>query len=386
MRVFSLRGALSITTTSAALLMAVLPAMAAAEAAPALPSVTIACGDVTGLKAAIVTANGGGPSTIVLAPNCVYTLTSAVTPVSPTQGAVGLPIVTRTVHLVGLNTTIQRVSSSNFRIAEVAGSGGNSATLTIEGITLRGGRTSGVLFNAGLGGCLLASYTGLTPTNATLVVAKSKVEGCAAFSGGGIYADSHASLEVTDSLIAGNSATLGGGGVYVHAGGRAEITKTFLTDNSATVSGGALYNAGDASVTSVTVNDNHAAVTGGGIYSSGALFLGAAFVTLNGAIVGGGGIYIADGGGPPSADVSPGADAALVAVRLEQNTALGFGGGLANFGDTRLQNSFVTINIAPLGGGVFQGSTGGVTNLNTLIFGNTLNNCRPLGSVAFCVN
>jgi hypothetical protein len=65
----------------------------------------------------------GGPSTIVLASNCTYTLTTVDnTPLF--QGANGLPVVRKTVVPVGSNTTIERSSGANFRILEVAGASG----------------------------------------------------------------------------------------------------------------------------------------------------------------------------------------------------------------------------------------------------------------------
>ncbi len=142
------------------------------------PAVTIACNDVAGLVAAITAANGVGPSTIDLAPNCTYLLTAANN-TSLTQGANGLPIVRKTVVLVGSNTTIERSSGANFRILEVAGASLSPASLTLQGVTVSGGHTSGLIGNAGRGGCLLSTYTGVLPTRSTLTLAEQR--------GGGLH-------------------------------------------------------------------------------------------------------------------------------------------------------------------------------------------------------
>src|SRR6266700_4569391 len=95
MRKRILRGMIGASALASGLI-AVTAAATAADAAPALGTVNIACGDVAGLKAAIIAANLGGPSTIVLASNCTYTLTAADN-TSLSEGANGLPIVRKTV-------------------------------------------------------------------------------------------------------------------------------------------------------------------------------------------------------------------------------------------------------------------------------------------------
>ena len=355
-------------------LLAGLATMATAQAAPALPTVTIACNDVVGLVAAITAANGVGPSTIDLAPNCTYVLTAANN--SPLgQGANGLPVVRKTVVLVGSNTTIERSSGASFRILEVAGTGGNPASLTLQGVTVSGGHTSGLIGNAGRGGCLLATFTGITPTDSTLTLQNSAVQDCTALAGGGIYAGTDASLAVTGSSVKDNTA-VSGGGIYVHDSASADIGQSSLKGNSALLgTGGGLRNDGDTSLKSDTVVGNHASLAGGGIYTDGDLFVGAVFLTLNSTLVSGGGIF-----------ATSSAATHMAADRFQLNTALVAGGALANNGDAFLQNSFMTQNAAPLGGAIFEGPSAFIAVINSLIFGNTLNNCRPLGSVPFCVN
>ncbi|HUZ53802.1 MAG TPA: hypothetical protein VMU94_14925 [Streptosporangiaceae bacterium] len=322
--------------------------------------------------AAITAANGVGPSTIDLAPNCTYTLT-AVNNSPLGQGANGLPVVRKTVVLVGSSTTIERSSiAPNFRILEVAGASGNSASLTLQGITVSGGHTSGLIGNAGRGGCLLATYTGLLPTSSTLTLQNSEVEDCTAVAGGGIYAGSRATLAMTSSSVKSNTAG-SGGGIDLDSSASATIGHSFVNDNSA-ASGGGLRNNGDATLTSDTVAGNSALIAGGGIYNAGDLFFGASFALQNSSTVGGG---IFAGGS---------ADTHIAGSKLQFNIALIRGGGLDNTGDAFLQNSFILMNTAPFGGGVFESLSGFIAVVNSLIAGNTVFNCSPPASVPSCVN
>src|ERR1022692_943175 len=267
MRKRTIQAACGVVATVSGLL-AGLATMATAQAAPALPAVTIACNDVAGLVAAITAANGVGPSTIDLAPNCTYILT-AVNNTPLFQGANGLPVVRKTVVLVGSNTTIERSSGANFRILEVAGASGNPASLTLQGVTVSGGHTSGLIGNAARGGCLLATYTGLTPTDSTLTLQSSAAEDCTAVDGGGIYAGSRASLVLTGSSVKSNTAS-SGGGIDVGSSARATIGHNSVNDNSAG-RGGGLRNNGHATLTGSTVAGNSTLIAGGGIYNAGDL-------------------------------------------------------------------------------------------------------------------
>ena len=353
-------------------LLAGLATMATAQAAPALPSVTIACNDVAGLKAAIAAANLGGPSTIVLASNCTYTLTT-VDNTPPFQGANGLPVVKKTVVLVGSNTTIERSSGPNFRILEVAGAGGSPASLTLQGVTVSGGHTSGLIGNAGRGGCLLATYTGGTPTNSTLTLQNSAAEDCTAIAGGGIYAGSRATLALSSSSVKSNDA-VNGGGIEVASNASATIGHSFVNGNSAG-RGGGLRNNGDTTFSSSTAAGNSSLIAGGGIYNAGDLFLGASFLLQNRTGIAGGGIY-----------TTSSSSTHIAATRLQFNTSLIRGGGLDNNGSTFLQNSFVIVNTAPLGGGIWESPSAFIAVVNSLIVGNTVFNCSPPASVPSCVN
>lgn len=356
-------------------------AMTAALAAPALPAVSVPCSTaslITAINAANLLST---PSVLDLAPNCTYVLT-VVNNSSSSQGANGLPIITKNITLIGSSTAIARLSTAaNFRILEVAGSGGTSASLTIQGIAIIGGHASGSsgLVNAGRGGCLLATFTGPTTTASTLHLQGSAVEECAAVLGGGIDAGNDASLTVTGSSVQDNTATgtgASGGGIGVNSGASAVLTQSSLKDNTAVSgTGGGLRNDGDATLKSDVVRGNQASQAGGGIYSAGHLFVGATFMVQNSTLLSGGAIF-----------ATSSASTHIAAGRFQLNSALVAGGAIGNDGHAFMQNSFITQNMAPLGGAIFEGPSASFAVFNSLIFGNTLNNCRPLGSVPFCVN
>jgi hypothetical protein len=316
--------------------------------AQAQPVATIACGNIAGLDAAITAADAGtGPSTIVLATGCVYTLTTAA--VTGTLGPDGLPRITNIVTLVGHQTTIQRLTTaSDFRIAEVDGGG----TLTVTGITVRDG-------SADLGGCYLATHGG------TLILRNSVVADCGASEGGGIYIGG--GDDVINKLSAG---TVRSDGIVTTA----EIDNSSLSGNSAD-EGGAMFIASGGTVKLVTdYLAGNEAILGGAIYAHGlGLFVGASDLTRNSAIQGGG-IYN---------DAS--AQMEIAGSKLELNSAITKGGAISNYGASLLQNSEVESNTAPQGGGIWQG--GGTTvAVITQITGNLANNCRPLASIPGCVN
>jgi predicted outer membrane repeat protein len=214
---------------AAALVVGMLGTTAVANAVTG-DTVSISCGDVPGLIAAINEANSeGGLTTILLAPSCDYVLTSAYTSGS------GLPDVTGDIKLVGRFTTIERsVEASDFRIIEVADGG----TLTAQGIRFSNGSRF-------VGGCFLVEEDG------TLTIQHGEVDHCAAVFGGGIL--NHGELTVTEVNVSYNLADEAGGGILND--GFMQLQGTTMTRNSA-FSGGAIYNDGEAVLSNSRVYSN----------------------------------------------------------------------------------------------------------------------------------
>src|SRR5712692_5067052 len=205
-------------------------------------TVSVACGDVSGLIAAINEANSeSGLTTILLAPSCVYVLTSEYD-----SAGSGLPNVTGTIKLVGRFTTIARGTGEvpDFRIISITGSG----DLTAQGIRFTNG-------SAEDGGCFLML------NDATLTVQHGEIDHCEAAFGGGIADEDGEGglLTVTGVLIANNFAEEGGGIANEDV---MAIQGSWLRYNTA-IAGGAIWNDGDAVLSNTAVHQNTAEFGGG---------------------------------------------------------------------------------------------------------------------------
>lgn len=222
----------------------------AAMPTPPPPIPMIPCGDTAALKARIVALNQfkGTTPPIVLAKNCVYTLTDSETTASEKNGADGLPQIKGDIRIDGRGSSIVRTSLSRFRLIQIR----PGAELTLNDVTV----TNGV---AGTGGAILDQGT-LTLNHTTL-----------------------------DSNSAGE-----GGGLYVAHGARARVIGGRFVANHSTGRGGAIANSGTLVVEGTTITANTSTKQGGGIVdnSDGALTLTDTVVTRNLAGTGGGGIAI----------------------------------------------------------------------------------------------
>jgi CSLREA domain-containing protein len=137
-----------------------------------------------------------------------------------------------------------------------------SGEVTLVGLTIRGGNTSGsggALLNLGsltlvdveLTGNAAAGFGGgLNNSGSSLTIEKSSISGNTAGTGGGIHNGATSRLEITNSTVSGNSATHGGG-----------ISNEVSTAETSQVS-----------LRNVTVSGNSAGSAGGGIDNSGNFF------------------------------------------------------------------------------------------------------------------
>jgi predicted outer membrane repeat protein len=318
-----------------ALAVPIVVVLSLGSAAGADPLASIPC-DVTALNNAIVAANNNtGPHTIRLAARCVY---NVHTPAS--TGGLGdnaLPKITGTVTLLGHNTTIRRDPDASlaFRIAEIDGPHGH---LTVDGVTATGG---GYLEYAG---------TYLPTDGATLILRHSAVTNSTANQGGAIYVNQGSTLEVYDSVLR-DTAAQRGGAIYNDPRSTTLLKDTKVEGNQATQLGGGVFTAG----ASLTIRNSH--------------------IDNNRAFEQGGGIY------------NDRAPMNISSTTIADNRAGLMGGGIANYGTSALTNTVVRRNSALNGGGVWQAPSPSVLNLvNSRIFDNTPNNCRPVGSVPGCTS
>ncbi len=184
-----------------------------------------------------------------------YELTSAF------DGGNGLPVINGDVTIQGNGATIQRSSSSPFRILQVDSGG----TLNLHDVTISGG----AIFDEESGGGGIHNSGTLTLTNST-------ISGNLAFagSGGGIFNSGTATL--TNSTISDNNsmtdATEGdGGGIF--NGGNLTLINSTVSGNEALRDGGGIFNGENLTLINSTVSGNKAGFdhNGGGIYNDGYL-------------------------------------------------------------------------------------------------------------------
>jgi hypothetical protein len=257
---------------------------------------TCAAGDVACLIDAITQANANGEATTITLEAGTYTLTEVN---NNTDGPNGLPSVMGVVTIqgAGADTTIleRAADAPGFRLLHVAAIG----SLTLKGLTLRGGRVApfgGGLFNRGT--LSLSHITvadnfspdvgGLFNRSGTVTIASTTfVNNDGVQRAGGALNDS-GTLLITDTTFAGNHS--GGPGALLNQGGTVILTNSALMDNvgdgsgglnnfapgvlvltnstiarnvSPTVGSGALLNSGTAILTNTTVADNSSTMTGG---------------------------------------------------------------------------------------------------------------------------
>ncbi|MEV7543951.1 hypothetical protein [Streptomyces sp. NPDC089915] len=234
-----------------------------ATAAPASAATNVPCSPAA-LAAAITTANGSGGD-LLLAPGCVYTLTTP------------LPAVTGTITVNARHSTLTRAATApSFGILAVAPGGSltlagavvtngdapdfgggiaNRGTLKVTGSTIRGNHAN---FSGGIGG-----GTGSTTTIENSAITNNTAN----VNGGGVANDG--TMTISTSRIIGNTAVGGVGGAAANDGSLA-ITRSIVNENTAHRAGGvANVGGGTTTVTSTIVNANTAAVAPGGVLNTG---------------------------------------------------------------------------------------------------------------------
>jgi hypothetical protein len=271
------------TLAGAALAMTQSPAQAAPRKQLSVPC------SAPALAAAIVAANAT-PTTLFLAANCTYDVTTAATATD------ALPIITGNVRIVGgPSTTIRRNPSAGaVRIFEVAAGG----TLRVDGIFILNGAPaagvpgggiqdagsltlnqvtlSGNVATGAAGGGLNITATGRALVNRTVVSGNTAT---GAGSGGGI--NNSGLLTIDESRLSFNNAgTGGGGGLATQAGATSQVIQSTLDHNTTTGNGGGISNAGTTTLIRTLVERNTAALNGGGVFN-----VAPGTVTLSGSII-----------------------------------------------------------------------------------------------------
>ena len=301
-------------------------------------------GDVACLIEAINTANGNGQTNTIRLEAGTYTLTKVHNGTGGDTNGLTVIMSPLTIMGAGAETTIieRDTSAPEFRLLKVAETG----TLTLKGLTLRGGESIGD------GGGIYNSGT-LTLTHCTLVHNMTSLVNLGGTYGGGIY--NGGTLTLTHCTLAYNMAG-GGGGIY--NGGTLTLTHCTLASNTARKNGGGgIANDGTLTLTHCTLASNAAGGYGGGggIDNSGTLTLINCTLAHNTGI---------DGGGILNVGGTLTLTNCTLAHNLAYNTAGGYGGGINNVdGSVTLQNTILALN------GQADECFGGVTSLGTNLIG-----------------
>jgi len=182
-------------------------------------SFSVACNDVSGLIAAINTANSNGQAdTITLAANCTYVL-GAVD--NNANGPNGLPAILNDggnpLTINGNGASLTRTSENSLRFFYILA----GANLTLQNFSLIGGNPG-----PNPGGAIL--------NQGTLSLAQVTLEDNAATQGGGIKNDTGATLTIDRSTISGNLAVLAPGkGGAIYSDGTMTLVNSTLSNNTA---------------------------------------------------------------------------------------------------------------------------------------------------------
>lgn len=159
------------------------------------------------------------------------------------------------------------LQTPRFRLMHVS----SGANVTLDRLTLRAGFSySGN--GGGQGGAIYSEASSLDIRNSHLTGNR------ASLSGGGLHTEVAADgeLHIFNTLIDKNAVSVdpsqvGGGGVYIHNFGEATVAYSTITANATLASGGGLhvYSAGQTIVERSTISDNRAGLDGGGLALTG---------------------------------------------------------------------------------------------------------------------
>ena len=230
------------------------------------------------LRAAIMQANKmTSPEVTINLPSGTYTLTRPPVGMNGddngdlniTSTANGSPIIS----IIGAGADTTTIDGNHLdQVFEIT----SRSAATIAGVRIQ----SGSAVSAG-GGAIF--------NNGSLQLSDSMVIGNSAnHEGGGISNHSGATMTVTNSTISGNQGYFGGG---INNYGNLVLIKSTISDNSANADGGGISNLKNLTITETTISGNTASLSGGGIINHQILTIMNSTLSGNSANVDGGGIY-----------------------------------------------------------------------------------------------
>ena len=194
-------------------------------------------------------------------------------------------------------------------------------------------------------------------------------ENTAAFSGGGLNISYNSALQLSQTLIERNSASLGAG-LYLY-NSDPEVHNTIISENSASSGGGIYIYSADPNIQYCSIENNTATAAGGGLYVADQARPGLdkSIVKGNSAGTNGGGVYIFNGSDPNITNSSilinsansgggvyfNGCSAYISSTTIFNNNAALYGGGifLGNDANPNMSRVNIDANHASFGGGVY---------------------------------
>lgn len=278
----------------------------------------------------------------------------------------------------GAVVTLTALIISNGEIATTGGAIYSSySTVSINDTTFQGN-------SAGFGGAIYNVAGDLTFNNTTFAGNEAEASGGAI---GSVASTGSASLIINDSTFDDNTAERGGA---IYNSGDVELYESTLSSNEATLSGGGIYSTGDLIIRESTFDDNTAYQSGGGIFNEGAAVVDfTTFKDNTAETEEGGGIknYRAtltvgnslfhhnmaqaeEGGGIENTGV-----ATIENSTFSANGAATDGGGIYTTDTLTIHNSTFTGNEAGTGGGIYNWITGILYVSNTIIAGSPGDDC-----------
>lgn len=363
---------------------------AATPAGAQAVNVSINCGDVGGLIAAVRQVNTAG-GTITLARRCAYRFADDF---SDSRNA--LPAITGNVTIVGQDSTLIRSShhaASLFRLLSVHRQG----NLTLKSVTVAGG----LIYGNGAGirnvGTLRLEHSTVAGNQATgdgggisneggdVTLVESRVltnvvsdAGQWVGDGGGLNNTATGTLTLRNSTVAGNATAEDGGGILNQ--GRLTVEGSRIANNEAREDdGGGINNVGTATIKDSQIVENWAGMEGGGVANSedGTLNIQGTSFTANKA-------------GHDGGAVNNEGTATLKNSKVLRNQAGHDGGGLNNEQEAGTDTARLTLETTTVsenraaddGGGINNWSGGVVTLRDSEITNNQPGNCA--GNVSGC--
>lgn len=311
-----------------------------------------------------------------------------------------LPTVNQSIHIVGPGSSLLAIDGQgSYRSGLHVDSPGNVATVVIEGLTFTRG------YAGDEGGALLV-YDGEVVELVDIVVKDTNCLGGAVVVAGHVVMTqstirdgfgtglrvSGGSVQMTDSIVSGNTSALSAGGVKVQNSSLTIIGSTF-SGNSASEGGGAMA---IVNMSSEPVDIERSTFSGNSAGWGGAISIGGGMASISNSVINDNRAVATNGGGGGGIAVSGSGTLLTIAnTTISGNSAFGSGGGLKQDtpgGEVRLANVTITDNTTDdtasgnyHGGGIAIVSGSNLHLKNSIIAGNhSLNPTDNVPEVAGC--